>query len=132
MPCWAGCELPCLPRWVGSEWSRTFKHPAGFSGRHRLDLYNGCLFPGKSLGIGALLIAAVLVAAGLGLWLLKAWGRSLTLALVGVWLFVGVIGLWGHTGPFHIVRVIVDAVVVIYLLLPQVKRRFGSAPVLAK
>jgi uncharacterized membrane protein (DUF2068 family) len=89
-------------------------------------------FLGKSLGIGALLTAAVFVAAGLGLWPLKAWGRSLTMALVGVWLFFGVIGLLRHTGLFHIVRVVVDAAVVIYLLLPEVKRRFGTAPILAK
>lgn len=39
-------------------------------------------FVGKSLGIGALLMAAVFVAAGLGIWLLKSWGRSLSLALI--------------------------------------------------
>jgi hypothetical protein len=41
-------------------------------------------FLGKRLGIDALLIAAVFAAAGLGLWLLKNWGRSLTLGLVAV------------------------------------------------
>ncbi len=89
-------------------------------------------FLGKSLGIAALLIAAVFVAAGLGLWLLKTWGRSLTLALVGVWLFFGVIGLLRHTGPFHIVRVVVDAAAVVYLLLPEVKKLFTTALVSAK
>ena len=89
-------------------------------------------FLGKSLGIGALLIAAVFVTAGIGLWLLKTWGRSLTLALVGVWLFFGVIGLLRHMGPFHIFRVVVDAAAVVYLLLPEVKKLFTSALVSAK
>ena len=61
---------------LGSDRSRTFKHPAGFSGRHRLDLRMADLFPGKSPGIDALLIAALFVEAGLGLWLLKAWGMQ--------------------------------------------------------
>jgi len=89
-------------------------------------------FLGKSLGIVALLIAAIFLAAGLGLWLLKGWGRTLTLALVGICLFFGVIGLLRHPGTFHIVRVVVDVAVVIYLLLPEVRRFFASAPVPAK
>ena len=59
-------------------------------------------FLGKSLGIGALLIALVFTAAGLGLWLLKNWARTLTLGLVGVWLLFGLLGLLRHPGAFHI------------------------------
>jgi hypothetical protein len=81
-------------------------------------------FLGKSLGIGALLFAAVFAAAGLGLWLLKNWGRSLTLGLVGVWLFSGLLGLLRHPGPFHIVRVVIDGATLVYLMLPQVKSLF--------
>ena len=87
---------------------------------------------GKTLGIGALLIAAVFVAAGVGLWLLENWGRSLTLALVGIWLFFGLFGLLRHAGPFHILRVIIDAAVVVYLLLPEVKGQFATALLPAK
>jgi hypothetical protein len=81
-------------------------------------------FLGKSLGIGALLIALVFVVAGLGLWLLRNWGRTLTLGLVGVWLFFGLLGLLRHPSPFHILRVAVDAAIVVYLLLPEVRRLF--------
>ena len=84
-------------------------------------------FLGKSLGIGALLIAVAFLAAGLGLWLLKNWGRNLTLALVSVWLLFGLVRLLRHAGPFHVVRVIIDAAVVVYLLLPEVKKRFTTA-----
>ena len=89
-------------------------------------------FVGKSLGIGALLIAVVFVAAGMGLWLLKNWGRTLSLALIGVWLLFGLIGLVRHAGPVHIVRVIIDAAAVIYLLLPEVRRLFTTALVPTK
>src|SRR5215470_13596944 len=81
-------------------------------------------FVGKSLGIGALLIAAVFVAGGLGLWLLKDWGRTLSLALISVWLIFGLMGLLRHAGPIHIVRVVIDAAAVTYLTLPPVRRLF--------
>ncbi len=81
-------------------------------------------FLGKSLGIGALLIAAVFAAAGLGLWLLKNWGRSLTLGLIAVWLFFGLLGLLRHPGPFHILRAVIDGAILVYLMLPQVKSLF--------
>jgi Predicted membrane protein (DUF2127) len=84
-------------------------------------------FLGKSLGVGALLVGFVFAAAGIGLWLLKNWGRILTLGLVGVWLLFGLLGLLRHPGPFHIVRVALDAAVVIYLILPEVGRRFLPA-----
>ena len=89
-------------------------------------------FVGKSLGVGALLIAAVFVAAGLGLWLVKNWGRSLSLALIGIWLIFGLIALLRHAGAIHIVRVVIDAGAVIYLLLPEVRRRFTSTLVPAE
>jgi hypothetical protein len=83
-------------------------------------------FLGKSLGIGALLIALVFGVAGLGLWLLRNWGRTLTLGLVGVWLLFGLLELLRHPGPFHILRVALDAAIVVYLLLPQIKRLFTA------
>jgi uncharacterized membrane protein (DUF2068 family) len=79
-------------------------------------------FLGKSLGIGALLIAIVFGAAGLGLWLLKNWGRTLTLALVGVWLLFGLLSLLRHPGALHIVSLVIDGAIVVYLILPEVKR----------
>jgi len=72
---------------------------------------------GKSLGIGTLLIALVFAVAGLGLWLFKSWGRTLTLALVIVWLLFGLLGLLRHSGAFHIVQVLIDAAAVIYRIL---------------
>jgi hypothetical protein len=84
-------------------------------------------FLGKSLGIGALLIAVIFAVAGLGLWLLKNWGRTLTLGLVGVWLLFGLLGLLRHPGAFHIMRVVLDAAIVVYPMLPEIKRLFTAA-----
>ena len=84
-------------------------------------------FLGKSLGMGAILIALVFGTAGLGLWLLQNWGRILTLALVGVWRLFGLLGLLRHPGMFHFVRVVVDGAIIVYLILPKVTQFFRSA-----
>jgi hypothetical protein len=54
-------------------------------------------------------------------------GRSLTLGLVAVWLLFGLVGLLLHPGPFHILRVVIDGAIVVYLTLPQVKGLFLPA-----
>jgi len=79
---------------------------------------------GKTLGFAALLVAVVWLAAGVGLWTLKAWGRSLTLVLTGLWLFFGLFGLLHRPFPTHILRVIIDGVIVVYLVNPEVKKLF--------
>jgi uncharacterized membrane protein (DUF2068 family) len=79
---------------------------------------------GKTLGFAALLIAVAWLAAGVGLWTLKTWGRSLTLALTGLWLFFGLFGLIHRPFPTHILRVIIDAVILVYLMNPAVQRIF--------
>jgi uncharacterized membrane protein (DUF2068 family) len=82
---------------------------------------------GKALGIGALLIALVYIVVGFGLWQLKNWARALTLALVGIWLLFGLLGLLRHPTPWHMVRVLVDVAILVYLMLPDVKRLFTAA-----
>ena len=72
-------------------------------------------FVGKSLGMGALVASA-----GIGIWLVKSWGRSLSLALVAVRLSLDVIGSLPHGGAFHVVRVLIDAALMAYLLQPRV------------
>ena len=82
---------------------------------------------GKTLGLVGLLIAVLWLAAGVGLWGLKGWGRSLTLGLTGLWLFFGLFGLLHRPFPTHILRLIVDAAILVYLLTPDVKRLFEAA-----
>lgn len=81
---------------------------------------------GKALGIGGLIVAVILVCAGVGLWALKNWGRTLTVALAGIWLLFGLLGLARHPGAWHLTRTVVDVAIVIYLMLPEVKRSFST------
>jgi hypothetical protein len=82
---------------------------------------------GKTLGIGALMIAVVYVVVGLGLWWLKNWARMATLILVTIWLLFGLVGLLRYPTAFHIVRVLIDVAILFYLMLPDVKRLFVPA-----
>lgn len=81
---------------------------------------------GRALGIGGLIIAVIFVCAGVGLWALKNWGRTLTVALAGIWLLFGFLGLARHPGAWHLTRTVVDVAIVIYLMLPEVKRSFST------
>ena len=82
---------------------------------------------GKALGFGALLIALAYIVVGLGLWQLKNWARTVTIVLVSLWLVFGLIGLLHSPTPWHIVRVLIDGAIVVYLALPDVKRLFVPA-----
>jgi len=82
---------------------------------------------GKALGFGALVIAAAYIVVGLGLWELKNWARAVTVILVCVWLFFGLIGLLRFPTPWHVVRILIDGAIVVYLMLPEVKRLFVAA-----
>lgn len=82
---------------------------------------------GKALGFGALLIALAYIVVGLGLWQLKNWARAVTIVLVSIWLLFGVMGLLRFPTPLHIVRVLIDGAVVVYLMLPEVRKLFVPA-----
>ena len=83
---------------------------------------------GKALGVGALLIALFYVVVGLGLWGLKNWARVLALIFVALSFFFGLIGLLHFPTPWHIVRAGIQIAIVVYLMLPEVKRIFNAAP----
>ena len=82
---------------------------------------------GKALGFGALVIAAAYIVVGLGLWQLKNWARAVTVILGGIWLFFGLIGLLRFPTPWHVARILIDGAIVVYLMLPEVKRLFVAA-----
>lgn len=82
---------------------------------------------GKAFGVGALIIALIYFVVGFGLWGLKNWARALTLVFVGLWFVVGLIGLARHPTTWHLVRVAVDVLILVYLNLPNVKRLFAVA-----
>ena len=83
---------------------------------------------GKALGVGALLIALIYVVVGLGLWGLKNWARVLALIFVALSFFFGLIGLLHFPTPWHIVRAGIQIAILVYLMLPDVKRMFNTAP----
>ena len=82
---------------------------------------------GKALGVGALVIAAVYVVVGVGLWGLQNWARVLTLVFVGLWFVVGLVGLARHPSAGHVVRTLVEVVILVYLNLPETKRVLSVA-----
>jgi hypothetical protein len=47
--------------------------------------------------------------------------------LVCIWLFFGLIGLLRFPTPWHVVRILIDGAIVVYLMLPEVKRLFVAA-----
>ncbi len=88
---------------------------------------------GKTLGFGALAIALVYVIVGVGMWLLKNWARLATLVFTVMWLLSSLLGVVRYPTPWHIVRVAINISILVYLLLPQVKRVFeGTALTAAK
>jgi len=82
---------------------------------------------GKALGITALVLALVYAVVGFGLWALKNWARTLTLIFVALSLVMGLLGLARHPTSWHTVRAAVDVVILVYLMLPNVKRLFAVA-----
>jgi uncharacterized membrane protein (DUF2068 family) len=82
---------------------------------------------GKTLGIAALMVALVYIVVGFGLWALKNWARVLTLILVTVWLPFGLLGLLRYPTAWHMIRMLVDVGILVYLMLPDVKRLFATA-----
>jgi hypothetical protein len=82
---------------------------------------------GKTLGIGALVVALVYMVVGFGLWTLKNWARVLTLILVTIWLLFGLLGLLRDPTAWHLIWTLVDVAILVYLMLPDVKRLFSVA-----
>jgi hypothetical protein len=82
---------------------------------------------GKALGVAALLVAAVYIVVGLGLWGLKNWARALTLVFVSFWFLVGLIGFVRYPTTWHIVRAAVEVGILVYLMLSDTKRLFTIA-----
>jgi len=58
---------------------------------------------------------------------MKNWARVLTLVFAVIWLLWGLMKLSHFPTPWHIARVIVDLAIVVYLVLPDVKRLFTGA-----
>jgi hypothetical protein len=80
------------------------------------------------LGIVALAMAVGWIAFGIGAWTLKPWAWMLGLILVGVSIVVALVTvLTGGDFGSQIIGLVIDAVIVYYLMTPEVKQAFGRA-----
>ena len=81
---------------------------------------------GTVFGVGLLLCALFWIVLGYGIWSTRNWARLLTLLFAGLWLVFGILRLSSYPTPWHVLRIVVDAAIVAYLLMPDVKRAFGA------
>ncbi len=79
---------------------------------------------GGMLGVGLLLIAVFYLTVGFGLWSLKNWARVLTLIFVVMGLLFGLRSMIEFHHVFRLLRTAVDAAILIYLLMPEVRKVF--------
>jgi hypothetical protein len=80
-------------------------------------------------GIFSLVLAVAWIAFGIGAWTLKPWAWMLGLILVGISIvlaIVSVIAGWSTIGG-QLIGLVIDAVIVYYLMTPEVKQAFGRA-----
>jgi hypothetical protein len=86
---------------------------------------------GGFIGIVFLVIAAVQLTCGIGLWKLKEWGRMLTIvlsAIGAVLAFFSLLHFHPFTMIFVLVRIAVSVLIIWYLSQPQVKAAFVAQP----
>ncbi|HXZ28517.1 MAG TPA: hypothetical protein VEG08_11030 [Terriglobales bacterium] len=95
---------------------------------------------GAVAGVVCLIFAVVAVVVGWGLWSLKEWARIVALIFSGLGLVGGVVGFLGavllrsHLFPAFgvigavggLVRIAINALILWYLLQPQVKQAFAA------
>lgn len=79
---------------------------------------------GKAMGIGLIVLALFWIVLGFGMWATKNWAHSLTLLCAVIWVVFEVVKVASIPTPWRIFRLVVDAMIFLYLLLPGVKRAF--------
>lgn len=80
------------------------------------------------LGIVTLAMSIGWFAFGIGAWTLKPWAWMLGLVLVGISIVVALVTvISGGDFGSQIIGLVIDAVIVYYLMTPEVKRAFGRA-----
>jgi hypothetical protein len=88
---------------------------------------------GAFAGVAFLILAAIYVANGVGLWKLRGWGRLLTIVLLVIGVIFGILGLVRSLAPVHIGLIIWQLIwlaiyvwVLTYMFKPHVKQAFGQ------
>jgi uncharacterized membrane protein (DUF2068 family) len=87
-----------------------------------------------AFGAVFLAIGVLYAATGYGLWALKNWGRLIMMVLMTLGLIFGLIGLIGVFANFStgmvvgvVIRLIICAWILWYLIQPEAKKAFGQA-----
>jgi hypothetical protein len=107
-----------------------FAVAGGLAGRAMHALSAGTALPGFLAGLGAFLgiaiagLSVLTAIAGLGVFLLKGWGRILAIALALLSLLFSIRALF-HPHPLSLIRPIIDIAIIGYLMLPEVQAKFS-------
>jgi len=102
----------------------------GLAGRAMHALSAGTALPGFLAGFGAFLgiavagMAILSAIAGLGVFLMKGWGRILAIALAALSLLFSIRSLL-HPHPLSLIRPVVDIAIIGYLMIPDVQAKFS-------
>jgi len=102
----------------------------GVAGKLASLATDGSAIPGFLLKLGAFLgmafviLALLAAAAGLGVWMMKSWGRTLALALAALGLLMSFRAFF-HPHPLNLIRPIVDVAMIGYLMVPDVQSKFS-------
>jgi hypothetical protein len=93
---------------------------------------------GAVAGVFMIVMGAICALVGFGLWKLKGWARIVSIILAGIGAAFQVIGLLASLAHFNIFAVIwglfwiaIDALIIWYLLKPEVKAAFQAPQVRA-
>ena len=79
---------------------------------------------GAFFGIAVAGVSVLTAIAGLGVFLMKGWGRILAIALAALSLLFSIRSLL-HPHPFGLMRPVVDIAIIVYLMVPDVQSKFS-------
>jgi len=102
----------------------------GLAGRAMHALSAGTVLPSFLAGLGAFLgiavagLSVLTAVAGVGVWLMKSWGRILAIALAALSLLFSIRSLF-HPHPLGLLRPAIDVAIIGYLMLPEVQAKFS-------
>jgi len=102
----------------------------GLAGRAMHALSAGTALPTFLAGLGAFLgiaiagLSVLTAIAGLGVFLMKGWGRILAIALAALSLLFSLRSIF-HPHPLSLIRPVIDIAIIGYLMLPEVQAKFS-------
>ncbi|MGB6875108.1 MAG: hypothetical protein WBD87_03645, partial [Candidatus Acidiferrales bacterium] len=88
---------------------------------------------GAFAGVVFLVLAAIFIVNGIGLWKLLGWGRMLTILLVAIGVIFGLLGLVRAVPMMHVGLIVwqlivlaIDVWILMYMFRPHVRQAFGQ------